>query len=159
MKTKLIAILVAITVATQAMALDCVTQRDGLLFEKWMVGVRNVASHYGLQLDGNEGEDEFFYWECWRNADHNIVHAIRKAKRAGLNGGNPDSKRTKESNDYARFERWLYDLQKVAPRYGLKLNNDEADREFFWLYCWQSDDHSIVHCINQAKEVWAKPNG
>lgn len=60
------------------------------------------------------------------------------------------------SDDYARFERWLQAVHKVAPRYNLKLDGNEAEEEFFYLYCWQSDDHSIVHAIRMAKETWKK---
>lgn len=60
---------------------DALSDRDGLLFEHWMSSVRKAAPKYGLHLDGNEGEDEFFYWECWRSKDHSIIHAISKAKK------------------------------------------------------------------------------
>lgn len=56
--------------------------------------------------------------------------------------------------DYARFEKWLRAVQEAAPRHDLKLDGDEAEKEFFWLYCWQSDDRSIVRAIRMAKKVW-----
>lgn len=60
-----------------------------------------------------------------------------------------------QSRDYARFEKWLKGVQQIAPRYGLKLHRGAKDEaEFFYLYCWQSDDHSMVHAIRYAKRVW-----
>lgn len=59
-----------------------------------------------------------------------------------------------QSDDYARFEKWMRAVQKVAPSYNLKLDGNEAEEEFFYLYCWQSDDHSIVHAIKKARDAW-----
>lgn len=60
----------------------------------------------------------------------------------------------KQSTDYKRFETWLVRVRKEAPRYRLQLL--PGDEEFFYLYCWQSDDRDVVHAIRKAKRVWAE---
>lgn len=62
-----------------------------------------------------------------------------------------------DARDQALFQQWVNRVYALAPRYGLKMDHDETTEEFFYLYCWQSADHSVVHAIRMAKEVWSKP--
>lgn len=57
-----------------------------------------------------------------------------------------------QSADYKRFEAWLRQVRMEAVHEGLLIL--PTDAEFFYLYCWQSDDHSITHAIQKAKQVW-----
>lgn len=62
-----------------------------------------------------------------------------------------------QSDDYKHFELWLQGVYHIAPSHGLELNpGAEDEEEFFYLYCWQSDDHSPENCVRQAKQVWGK---
>lgn len=64
------------------------------------------------------------------------------------------AEKEKRSDDYWQFEKWLQYLHKEAPRHHLKLQwGEPTQEEFFYLYCWQSSDHSITHAIQKAKEV------
>lgn len=63
----------------------------------------------------------------------------------------------KKADDYWQFEKWLCFVHEEAPRHHLKLQwGEPTQEEFFYLYCWQSDDHSVVHAIQMAKRVWSK---
>lgn len=63
----------------------------------------------------------------------------------------------KRDDDYWQFEKWLQYVHQEAPRHHLKLEwGEPTQEEFFYLYCWQSKDHSIVHAIRKAKESWGK---
>lgn len=63
----------------------------------------------------------------------------------------------KQSDDYAHFERWLEGVYTLAPLVNLELHpGAEDEEEFFYLYCWQSDDHTIGNALRMAKRVWRK---
>lgn len=42
------------------------------------------------------------------------------------------------------FDRWFTQVLKTAPAYHLKVTNDEAWREWFWLYCYQPGEPSMT---------------
>lgn len=60
------------------------------------------------------------------------------------------------AREVAEFDKWLKQVHHKAPRYGLKIQAGPDEREFFWLHCWQSDDHSVAHAIRYAKKIWSK---
>lgn len=62
--------------------------------------------------------------------------------------------------DYGRFTQWLRLVHQEAPRHHLKLQwGEPTQEEFFYLYCWQSNNHSILHAIQLAKETWHPVGG
>jgi hypothetical protein len=66
----------------------------------------------------------------------------------------------KQSDDYWQFEKWLQYVHQEAPRHHLKLQwGEPTQEEFFYLYCWQSADHSIVHAVQKAKQAWQLRSG
>lgn len=64
------------------------------------------------------------------------------------------AKADRQSRDYARFEKWLSRVQEVAPRYHLKLRGTEDEQEWFYLYNWQGNDHSVKRAILEARRAW-----
>lgn len=65
-----------------------------------------------------------------------------------------------KADDYWQFEKWLQYVHQEAPRHHLKLQwGEPTQEEFFYLYCWQSDNHSILHAIQLAKETWHPVGG
>lgn len=71
-----------------------------------------------------------------------------------------DNKDDKKADDYWQFEKWLQFVHQEAPRHHLKLQwGGPTQEEFFYLYCWQSNNRSILHAIQLAKETWHPVGG
>lgn len=61
-----------------------------------------------------------------------------------------------KADDYWQFEKWLQYVHQEAPRYGLKLHwGDKFEADWFYLYYWQNNNHSIGQACKQTKELWS----
>lgn len=146
MRTKLIAVMVALALIGSAEARET---KQSLWNVSYVCYEHGEASSVGCRIvtAGSErGARKQFHKEVFGE-----TCKITAVERNGYAGGDTD--------DYWRFRKWFARLVTMAPRYGLKLSGDAADEEFFYLYCWQSDDHSIPRAVAKAKRVWGKRMG